>query len=187
MLPENALIVHTSGTQPLDNLERWMGIYSDVPVQTGVFYPLQTFTKGQPFMPFDEIPLCLEAADKATENQLVDLGQQISDVVYLMTSTERQLMHVAAVLAGNFTNHLLTLAHDLTESNGLEFNLLRPLIAETMRKGLATNNPAEVQTGPARRNDLTTIDTHLTLLAGYPQLSEIYQVMTQSIQQLHSR
>lgn len=88
------------------------------------------------------------------------------------------------MLAGNFTNHLLALAHNLTESNGLEFNLLRPLIAETLRKGLAAGNPADVQTGPARRGDLTTIDTHLTLLTSYPRLSEIYQVMTQSIQQL---
>jgi predicted short-subunit dehydrogenase-like oxidoreductase (DUF2520 family) len=181
VLPEGAIIVHTSGSQPLSALEQWMRIYSDIPVQTGVFYALQTFSKGQTFMTFDEIPLCLEASDKTTEDVLVQLGQELSDIVYLITSEERRTLHVAAVFACNFTNHLLALAHDLTTRNGLEFDLLRPLIQETFRKGLAAENPATVQTGPARRGDLTTIDSHLAMLSTDQHLSEIYQIMTQSI------
>ncbi len=186
VLPENAILVHTSGAQPLASLEKWMTIYSDVPVRTGVFYPLQTFTKGQSFMTFDEIPICLEATDPDTEEVLVQLGQGISDIVYIITSEERRILHVAAVFACNFTNHLLTLAHDLTTHSGLEFDLLRPLIAETFRKGLAAANPADVQTGPARRGDLATIESHLTYLTNQPKLSAIYQLLTQSIQQQHS-
>lgn len=185
VLPENAMIVHTSGSKSLHSLEQWMAIYSDVPVQTGVFYALQTFTKGQSFMNFDEIPLCIESADKATEDALVQLGQDISTIVYLITSAERRTLHVAAVLACNFTNHLLALAHDLTTRAELEFDLVRPLITETFRKGLAANNPADVQTGPARRGDLTTISDHLTLLANQPKLAEVYQVMTDSIRQYY--
>ncbi len=183
VLPDEAILLHTSGAQPLASLEKWMAIYSDVPVRTGVFYPLQTFTKGQTFMTFDEIPICLEATDADTEEVLVQLGQGISDIVYIITSEERRTLHVAAVFACNFTNHLLSLAHDLTTRSGLEFDLLRPLIAETFRKGLAAANPADVQTGPARRGDLATIETHLTYLSGQPRLLEIYQVLTQSIQQ----
>ncbi|GAB4022298.1 Rossmann-like and DUF2520 domain-containing protein [Spirosoma koreense] len=181
VLPEQAILVHTSGSKSLDSLDQWMAIYSDIPVQTGVFYALQTFSKQQPFMAFDQIPLCLEADDKATEEALVQVGQSISDIVYLITSDERRTLHVAAVLACNFTNHLLALAHDLTSRESLEFDLLRPLITETFRKGLAASNPADVQTGPARRGDLTTIDDHLTVLADQPKLAEIYQVMTDSI------
>ena len=181
VLPEDAILVHTSGGQSLQSLEQWMAIYSDVPVHTGVFYALQTFTKGLSFMAFDEIPLCLEASDKETEELLVQMGQNISDIVYLITSEERQALHVAAVLACNFTNHLLTLARELTIRDDLEFNLLRPIIAETFRKGLAASNPADVQTGPARRGDLTTIENHLAFLADQPKLAELYQVMSDSI------
>ncbi|MFD2571619.1 Rossmann-like and DUF2520 domain-containing protein [Spirosoma soli] len=181
VLPENAILVHTSGNQSLEALEQWMAVYSDVPVNTGVFYALQTFSKGQPFLEFDEIPLCIEATEKTTEDILVQLGQELSHIVYLITSEERRLLHVAAVLACNFTNHLLALAYDLTTANDLEFDLLRPIITETFRKSLAVANPADVQTGPARRGDLTTIDSHLSLLADQPHLSEIYQIMTQSI------
>lgn len=181
VLPENALIVHTSGTMPLASLEQWMQIYSDVPVRTGVLYALQTFTKGRTFMPFDEIPLCLEASDGPTEDILVQLGQELSDTVYVLTSDERRLLHVAAVFACNFTNHLLSIAHTLTTSHDLAFDLLRPLITETFRKGIAADNPADVQTGPARRGDLGTIESHLSLLADQPRLSEIYQIMSNSI------
>ncbi|WP_080237357.1 Rossmann-like and DUF2520 domain-containing protein [Spirosoma rigui] len=187
VLPENARIVHTSGTRPLSDLTHWMAIYSDVPVRTGVFYALQTFTREQTFMEFGEVPLCLEASDKELEDELVTMGQEISDIVYLITSGERRVLHMAAVFACNFTNHLLALAHDVTTANGLEFDLLRPLIRETLRKGLAADNPAQVQTGPARRNDLSTIEAHLSMLATQPRLAELYEVMTSSIQRMYIR
>ena len=186
VLPENARLVHTAGSRSLDDLTRWMAVYSDVPVHTGVFYALQTFTKEQSFMVFDEIPICIEATDKSVEDELVGIGQEISDTVYLITSDERQVLHMAAIFACNFTNHLLSIAHDLTTGDGLEFDLLRPLIRETMRKGLAADNPADVQTGPARRNDLSTIDAHLTLLANQPRIAEIYGVMSASIQRTYA-
>ena len=187
VLPEQATLVHTSGGQSLHSLEQWMAIYSDVPIHTGVFYALQTFTKGLSFMAFDEIPLCLEASEKETEQQLVQLGQSISDIVYLITSEERQALHVAAVLACNFTNHLLTLARELTIRNELEFDLLRPIIAETCRQSLTANSPTDVQTGPARRGDLTTLENHLTFLADQPKLAELYQVMSDSIRHYYGK
>ncbi len=183
VLPEGSIVVHTSGNTSLHSLEQWMAIYSDVPVQTGVFYALQTFTKGQSLMAFNSIPLCIESADKTTEDALVLLAQDISTIVYLISSDERRTLHIAAVMACNFTNHLLALAHDLTTREELEFDLLRPLMTETFRKGLAAINPADVQTGPARRGDLTTISDHLAYLADQPKVAEIYQIMTDSIRQ----
>lgn len=186
VLPENAILVHTSGGQSLKDLEHWMAIYSDVPIRTGVFYALQTFTRGRSFMAFEGIPLCIEASDPSTEESLVQLGQDISDIVYIVSSEERLTLHISAVFACNFTNHLMALAHDLTVQQGLEFDLLKPLISETFRKGLAVGNPADVQTGPARRSDLVTLDKHLTYLQSQPRLSEMYQVLTESIQQYYA-
>ncbi len=183
VLPEEAILVHTSGSCSLDRLQSWVAIYSDVPVRTGVFYPLQTFSREQPIMEFAGVPLCLEASDPDTEDELVTLGQGISRIVYLVSSSERLLLHLAAVLACNFTNHLFSLARNLTVSNGLEFNLLTPLIQETVRKGLSVSDPATVQTGPARRDDQTTIQAHLNLLSDQPLTADIYQLMTRSIQQ----
>lgn len=187
VLPENALVVHTSGSQPLQSLTQWLSVYSDVPVRTGVFYALQTFTKHRPPMDFADVPLCLEAADKPTEDQLVELGQTLSDTVYLLTSDERRRLHVAAVFANNFTNHLLTVAHDLLSDGGLPFDLLRPIIQETVRKALAADSPADAQTGPARRGDFGTIDAHLSLLRDRPDWSELYDVLTASIERRFGR
>jgi predicted short-subunit dehydrogenase-like oxidoreductase (DUF2520 family) len=181
VLPENAVVVHTSGSYALPDLTQLMQLYSDVPVKTGVFYPLQTFSRSQTPLDFEDIPLCIEASDPETETLLVAMGQEISSIVYLVSSAERRVLHLSAVLACNFTNHLLALAHDFTEAHDLEFDLLRPLIRETFRKAMAANNPADVQTGPARRGDQKTINTHMAMLNGQPRLQEIYELLTESI------
>jgi len=181
VLPENAIVVHTSGSYSLEDLNQLMQLYSDLPVQTGVFYPLQTFSRGQNPLDFEEIPLCIEASNPETEASLVAMGQEISSIVYLVSSAERRVLHLSAVFACNFTNHLLAIANDLTEAHDLEFDLLRPLIRETFRKALAAPNPADVQTGPARRGDQKTIRTHLAMLNQQPQLMEMYEQITESI------
>lgn len=186
VLPESAILVHTSGSKSLNSLEKLVEIYSDVPVRTGVFYPLQTFTKSARLLSFEDIPLCIEASDPATEETLVALGQNMSTIVYLVNSRERRTLHVAAVFACNFTNYLLGLAKELTDEEGLEFDLLRPLIDETFRKAMSADHPAQVQTGPARRGDLNTISLHLDYLSSRPQLLEIYGTLTDAIQKRYA-
>lgn len=185
VLPENALLVHTSGSMALSSLANWTRVYSDVAVRTGVFYALQTFTKDQPFMSFERVPVCVEGSDELVEETLIDLAQQLSDTVYVLPSPERQRLHLSAVFAANFTNHLLSISHGLVTDLGLSFETLHPLISETLRKALAAESPADVQTGPARRGDLGTVGSHLSLLENQPQLHEIYQVLTGSIQQAY--
>ncbi|MFZ1496947.1 MAG: DUF2520 domain-containing protein, partial [Saprospiraceae bacterium] len=45
----------------------------------------------------------------------------------------------------------------------LDFSILHPLILETAQK-IATQSPKKVQTGPAARHDLPTIQKHIELL-----------------------
>lgn len=182
VLPEKAIVVHTSGSQSLEALQKLVDLYSDVPLRTGVFYALMTFSKGQPLLNFETIPLCLEASDPETERLLVALGQEISTIVYLVNSQERKVLHLAAVFACNFTNHLLAIAHDLTIDEKLEFDLLKPLIRETFRKALLAPNPADVQTGPARRGDQSTQHSHLAYLVNQPQLASLYEILSESIE-----
>ncbi|UTA68195.1 Rossmann-like and DUF2520 domain-containing protein [Emticicia sp. 21SJ11W-3] len=185
VLPENAILVHTSGTKSLEDLQNLMIAHHDLPVRCGVFYPLMTFSI-QKKMSLKEVPFCIEAEEASAEDKLVQLAQSVSNTVYLISSRERKVLHVAAVFACNFTNHLLALANEITTEENLEFELLKPLIKETFQKALLADHPADVQTGPAIRGDKSTINTHLLYLNNQPDLFEIYEVMSESIRKWHS-
>lgn len=173
IVPQGVTIYHTSGTLPLAVLKRFPN--------RGVFYPLQTFSKSRP-LDIERVPFCLEASHPATEQQLVTLAQSISKTVYLVSSEERKILHIGAVFACNFTNHLFSIARQLVEKENLEFELLKPLIEETVAKALATDDPAKVQTGPAIRHDVQTIQHHLRYLKEQPFNQKIYKLLTESIQ-----
>lgn len=181
ILPENAILAHTSGTKTLEDLQKLMLIHHDLPVKCAVFYPLMTFSAGKK-LDLKTVPFCIEASDDETENQLVEIAQELSNTVYLISSDERKVLHVAAVFACNFTNHLLALSKSITDSEDLEFDLLKPIIAETFKKAISVENPADVQTGPAIRKDKSVINRHLDYLKTDENLVEIYEILTESIQ-----
>lgn len=180
VLPENCIVVHTSGTQSLDDLKHLIHIYSDVPAQVGVFYPLQTFSR-EVAINMNQVPMCVEAVEPKTEQILIQLAQDISSIVYLVSSEERRILHVAAVFACNFTNHLLGISKKILDADHLEFELLKPLIRETIRKALEAPDPSVVQTGPAQRGDENTIERHLDFLEKYPAWQGLYEILTESI------
>jgi predicted short-subunit dehydrogenase-like oxidoreductase (DUF2520 family) len=171
VLPENCTVVHTSGTKSLDELRQLIDIYSDVPVKTGVFYPTTNLQSGCLYQFCTDIPLCIEASEPKIEQMLIQLAQDISNVVYLMSSEERRILHVSAVFACNFTNHLLTISKRILDAEHLEFDLLKPLIRETIRKALEAPDPAVVQTGPARRGDQQIIETAFGLFGTIPGMA----------------
>ncbi len=168
----NGIVCHTSGSFPLSSL-------TDVCDRSGVLYPLQTLTTGRELSP-TEIPLCIEASDENLLSQLVLLAESAGFNYHLYNSEQRLLLHIAAVISCNFTNHLLALAEHLMKVNNLESDILRPLVQETFRKA-SENNPALVQTGPARRGDMTTIDKHLSMLGKYPGIQQLYRMISDSI------
>lgn len=171
-LPENSLIVHTSGTKSMAVLERFE--------RHGVFYPLQTFSRAKK-VDFQKIPFCLEALDSEDLDILVELADTLTQNIFHITSREREKLHVSAVFACNFTNHLMAIASDILQQHDLDFELIKPLIQETMSKVL-THEPHQVQTGPAIRKDQRTIERHLELLESHPEFHQIYRIMTESIQ-----
>ncbi|GEC71437.1 Predicted oxidoreductase, contains short-chain dehydrogenase (SDR) and DUF2520 domains [Flavobacterium flevense] len=169
---KNRLVVHTSGSVPLTVL--------DSNNRKGVFYPLQTFTKGKA-VNFREIPICLEA-ENAYDYQLLDkVAKLISDKVYAINSEQRKALHVAAVFVNNFTNHLYAIGNEICIENQIPFDILKPLMQETVDK-VMTLLPDEAQTGPAVRNDEKTIAAHEAFLKDENQL-KLYKTLTQSIQQ----
>ena len=169
---KNRLVVHTSGSVPLTVL--------DTNNRKGVFYPLQTFTKGKAIS-FRDIPICLEA-ENAYDYQLLDkVAKLISDKVYAINSEQRKALHVAAVFVNNFTNHLYAIGNEICIENQIPFDILKPLMQETVDK-VMTLLPDEAQTGPAVRNDEKTIAAHEAFLKHENQL-KLYKTLTQSIQQ----
>jgi predicted short-subunit dehydrogenase-like oxidoreductase (DUF2520 family) len=168
----SGLVVHTSGTTDIKVLSAQIK-------HAGVFYPLQTFSKTKQ-VSFDQIPLCIEATDAVQLDVLKQLASKLSQRVYKLGGDKRRVLHLAAVFACNFPNHLYALADQVLTQNGLDFEIIRPLIAETADK-VMTDLPENVQTGPAVRADETTINKHLSMLNNMPELQNIYQILSNSI------
>jgi predicted short-subunit dehydrogenase-like oxidoreductase (DUF2520 family) len=173
VLPDDAILVHTSGSQALSALN-----FAATP-NLGVLYPLQTFSKNRKVQ-FNEIPIFIECEGKATEESLKAVAQSVSKSVYKITYPERKALHVAAVFASNFTNHMLLLAQEIMKENSLSFEWLKPLVAGMITKSLAIG-PENSQTGPARRGDFETLDRHLEFLEGDESMGELYKLISQDI------
>jgi predicted short-subunit dehydrogenase-like oxidoreductase (DUF2520 family) len=182
LLPENSILVHTSGSKSMADLS--VALTRNPQVRFGVFYPLMTFTRGVP-VDFQRIPLCLEGEDEYTFNQLDTIARQISSNVTKVSSHQRSVLHVAAVFGCNFVNHLWALAKEIVDEEDLSFDLLKPLINETCQKAMKAVHPAEVQTGPAVRDDETTLAKHQKMIKDDHDLIKVYKTLTQSIQDWH--
>lgn len=172
VLPDHAMLIHTSGSQSINVLE-----YSATE-NIGVFYPLQTFTKSKRIS-FKDIPILVESENSYSAQVLNKLGKSISKKVLKVSSKDRIAIHIAAVFACNFTNHLFARAENMLKDHGFEFELLRPLIAETINKGLDIG-PKNAQTGPAARGDLKILDKHMAFLEG-SEHQELYRLITEKI------
>jgi predicted short-subunit dehydrogenase-like oxidoreductase (DUF2520 family) len=166
------LIVHTSGTLPMNILSEASGNY-------GVFYPLQTFTKNTK-IEFTDIPILVEANTEENLNVLVKLASGISGDVRVVNSEQREIIHLTAVFVNNFTNLNYSVAQYILEKNNLPFDVLKPLIMETAKK-VMTQKPSEIQTGPAFRDDKETILKHIEMLSDYPGYKDIYEIMSGAI------
>lgn len=172
---EAALFVHTAGSMP-------MSVWQGVAPRHGVLYPMQTFSKARK-VDFASVSFFVEANHQEDKEVLKELAGALSPKVYEATSAQRTYLHMAAVFACNFANHMYTLSAQLLEKNGLPFDAMLPLIDETARKvhGL---HPHDAQTGPAIRGDENVMGKHLAMLADEPEIKEIYRIISNSIQEL---
>lgn len=173
ILPEDAILVHTSGSQPITELQ-----YAATQ-HLGVLYPLQTFSKSKK-VDFKDIPIFIECYTNEAEEILMQMAKGISKEVRKIGSEDRKALHVAAVFASNFSNHMLTIAKDIMQQNSLDYDWLKPLITETINKSTYLG-PDIAQTGPAKRGDLNILDSHLEFLQGDDSVAEIYKVISQHI------
>ena len=164
-------VIHCSGAKTLSALRPF--------THRGIIYPLQSFKKAKK-VKFKEVPLIISASNKQTLRRIRKLSREISNRVYTFSQREKEVLHLAAVFANNFTNHMLTLSKQITDKNAIPFEVMLPIIRETFQR-IQEIPPDEAQTGPAIRADLKSIKKHLKLLNKEAYLSVIYLQVTKSI------
>jgi predicted short-subunit dehydrogenase-like oxidoreductase (DUF2520 family) len=167
----NKLVVHTAGSVSIDVLNKITSNY-------GVLYPLQSLRKEMKIIP--PIPFLIDGNSAGTIQFIEEFAHTISTSVKRVGDEERLKLHAAAVIVSNFTNHLYAIAEDFCDKENVDFNLLTPLILETAFR-VQDSSPAKVQTGPAVRKDILTMDKHLRLFTAHPKLRTMYLRLTDSI------
>jgi len=167
-----AIVVHTCGMLPMDVLE-------PVSDKHGVFYPLQTMTKGHD-LNFSEVPIIIDASSGEVGKEIYHVARGITNKVLHADVSKRRSLHLAAVFVNNFSNHLFHISSQLLKRSEINLDILMPLINETVRK-INEHQPWDVQTGPAKRGDMKTVEKHLQLLADFPDFREVYLVITESL------
>ena len=169
---EAKVFLHTAGSVGID-------IFRDSVQHYGVLYPMQTFTKSRE-VDFSKIPVFIEWNDATAEKAIRALADSISEKVTVLSSHDRKYLHLAAVFGCNFVNHCYALAADIMESHGMTFDMLLPLLDETLAK-VHSLHPRNAQTGPAVRYDRNVIDRQTAMLEDNPIMKEIYETMSNSI------
>lgn len=167
----NKLIVHTAGSVSKEVLK-------EISTNYGVLYPFQSLRKEMDVVP--QIPLMVDGNTEDATILIEDFAKTLSPLVKRTTDEERLKLHVAGVVVNNFTNHLYAVAEDFCNKENIDFKLLFPLMQETTRR-ITIYSPKAVQTGPAVRNDVFTLDKHLRILGAYPKLKYLYLKLTDSI------
>ncbi|HKH61029.1 MAG TPA: DUF2520 domain-containing protein [Flavitalea sp.] len=168
---DKKLVVHTAGSVDIE-------IISGCSKNYGVLYPLQSLRKEMDELP--HVPFLVEGNTKDDGALIHDLASTISGNVKFATGHQRLMTHIAAIMVSNFTNHLYGIAEDFCDKENVDFKMLQPLILETAAR-VQKFSALEMQTGPASRNDTTTIKKHVQLLEKYPVQKSIYEFLTESI------
>jgi predicted short-subunit dehydrogenase-like oxidoreductase (DUF2520 family) len=170
---KDCLVAHTSGSLPMEALK---GEY-----RKASFYPLQTFSRSK-VLDYSKIPFFIEAESDEDRKILFSLASEISENVMESTYEKRKYIHLTAVFACNFVNHLFSRAKEISDSQEIPFDYFLPLIDETVQK-IHEIEPKTAQTGPAVRNDRRILELHEQLLKS--ESLEIYKTMNHSIQKMY--
>jgi len=164
------LVVHTSGSLDLSII--------DSKNRRGVFYPLQTLSKNKE-IELAKVPICIESENNRDLVLLETISKYIGCKTYKIDYNERKILHLAAIFSNNFVNHMFTIAKEILDDKNLDFNILKPLINETVDK-IHKLDPENAQTGPAIRNNNEIILNHIKTLKKDDH-KKLYELMTKLI------
>ena len=171
-------VFHTAGSVS-------MNVFKGRIKRYGVIYPIQTFSK-QKDISLRKVPVLVEACETSTLELAKSIAGKLSETVIEADSEKRCNVHIAAVFACNFMNHMQTMAGDILQKNDLPKDLLRPLVEETCQK-ILTLIPVDAQTGPAKRGDVKVLEKHSSMLQDWPEYKQVYDMLSEQIRKKYNR
>lgn len=177
-LNPKALFVHTAGSVSIDI---WKGLTD----RYGVLYPMQTFSK-QRKVDFENVHFFIEANSLEDTETLKKTASSLSTHVFEASSEQRKYLHISAVFACNFVNHMYAICEQILSSNGLPFSAMLPLIDETAEK-VHHLPPVMAQTGPAQRNDTNIMESHMKMLKNAPETALLYKLISENIHKFQTK
>lgn len=175
---KTTILLHTAGAISSDVLSKSSANY-------GVIWPIYSITKQQ-LPQTRNIPTAIEINNNVFIPTLEMVTDSFTDTVYEADSDKRKKMHLAAVFSNNFSNHLFTIAEKLCEEQQIPFSTMIPIIAQTAER-INRQSPLLLQTGPAKRNDVVTMDVHKNMLSANPEWEEIYKSISASILKMYTK
>ena len=169
---KSLFLIHFSGTQSISRLTPYTP-------NAAVIWPNQSFSNAV-HIDWKNVPLILEVSNDESKIWLMEIVNALEGPAVFLDEESRKKLHLAAVVANNFINHLLVLTESWCIQNKLDFNLLLPLITQ-ITQNLQNQSPSQLQTGPASRNDWATIHSHIEMLSNFTQLKEVYTLMSNQL------
>lgn len=171
-------LLHTAGSLPMELL-------AQSAVHYGVLWPIYSIVKTN--LPgHRNVPMVWESSDEYAADHIITLSKSISDNTTNLTGTQRLNLHMAAVLGNNFTNHLFAICEQICKAQGISFDTLYPIIQQTAER-IKEHSPKDLQTGPAKRGDISVMKKHVDLLSAKPEWQEVYKALSQSIAAMYTK
>lgn len=169
---EQQLLVHCSGSMRADVLNHYNNPY-------GVLWPMHSLQKETPDS-LRQTMIAVQGSDEHIQQQIFALASRISDRAMLVEEHQRMAMHMCAVWINNYTNHMLHIGFSLLREHGVDHQLFMPMLRNHMA-ALETHTPDQIQTGPAKRGEIQTLERHRQLLHDHPDLQRIYDTLAEHI------
>lgn len=173
---KNTVLVHTAGSVSIDAIGAGAQDY-------GVLWPIYSILKNS-LPSHRNIPCAWEASSDKARRYIQTMAHSFTDELIEAKSTQREWLHLSAVISNNFTNHLMAICEKICAEHNLPFDALHPIIEQTFKR-VKNESPISIQTGPARRHDDATIDKQKQLLSGHWEWADIYKAITTSIKNMY--
>jgi predicted short-subunit dehydrogenase-like oxidoreductase (DUF2520 family) len=169
-------LIHTSGTSSIDLLLPSAD-------NCAVLWPIYSILKNS-YPTHRNIPIAWQASSSQSQKEVLNIATLLSDICFEADEEQRRYLHLAAVFANNFTNHLIAISEQICLEQRMSFDYLKPILQQTFERTVSASAKL-LQTGPARRNDMPTIGKHIQLLNNHPQWQTLYESLSMSIKKMY--
>ncbi|WP_111467166.1 DUF2520 domain-containing protein [Microbacterium suaedae] len=171
-----ALIGHTSGATPLDDVD--FGIH-----------PLQTFAGGDGADAFEGIACAVAGRTEEALAAAEDLAYRLGARPFPIDDERRAAYHAAACIASNFLVTLEDAAERVAGTAGIPAADARAMLAPLARRTLDNweRQGAAALTGPIARGDEATVARHREAVAALPDVAELFDALHESTRALAVR